>query len=147
MARLGGGGALTLFFLALALGAVAAGLVIVPLLLRRRALMADLTPSSQVDAEARRRVALASLREVEYDRVAGKLDDEDYRRLRTQLEREALVAITAAEKAAGGGGDAPIPANGAATDTATAAGAVLHACGFSNPAGSRFCAGCGQKLG
>lgn len=135
-----------MFFVALALGAVAAGLVIVPLLLRRRALMVDLTPSHQVDAEARRRVALASLREVEYDRVAGKLDEEDYRRLRTQLEREALIAINAAEEATGGARSAA-PAAAPPASVAPAAGAIAHSCGFTNPAGSRFCAGCGQNLG
>ena len=142
MARRGGGGALTLFYLALALGLAAAGWVIVPLLLRRKALLTDVTPSSQVDAEARRRVALASLREVEYDRVGGKLDDEDYRRLRTQLEREALEAIAAADEAMGR--ETPEAADPAGA--VAAGGGTAHGCGFVNPAGSRFCSGCGRKL-
>ena len=121
----------------------AAGWVIVPLLLRRKALMTDLTPSSQVDAEARRRVALASLREVEYDRVGGKLDDADYRRLRTQLEHEALAAIAAADEASGRVAAAPA---GPPVTPPSGGGAIAHGCGFVNPAGSRFCAGCGRKL-
>lgn len=108
--------------------------------------MTDVTPSSQVDAEARRRVALASLREVEYDRVGGKLDDADYRRLRTQLEREALVAIAAADEASGRVSPEAAASAAAPADTSTAGGEIPHGCGFVNPAGSRFCAGCGLKL-
>ena len=84
-----------------------------------------------VDADARRRVALASLKEVEYDRVSGKLDDQDYRRLKAQLEREALAAISAVDASTGGASHLPI----------------AHSCGFVNPPGSRFCSGCGRRLG
>ena len=86
-----------------------------------------------LDAEARKRVALNSLKEIEYDRIGGKLDDADYRRLRTQLEHEAMVALAAADNA----------------HTAEAEGAafqITHSCGFVNPPGSRFCSGCGRKL-
>lgn len=127
---------MTLFLVAVVMGAAVAAWVVIPLLLRRRAMLSDASPASLVDVEARRRVALASLKEVEYDRVSGKLDDEDYRQLRAQLEREALAAIDAAENA---GGD--LAAGGAGTGEAGA-----HACGFVNPAGSRFCAGCGGRL-
>jgi hypothetical protein len=136
----GRGGALTLFFTAVALGILAAGWVVVPLIVRRLALLNDPTPGSVIDAEARRRVALTSLKEVEYDRVSGKLDDEDYRRLRSQLEREALTAIAAAEAA---------PGVAAATSTLPSpeeSRPIHHACGFLNPPGSRFCSGCGQRL-
>lgn len=113
--------------------------------------MTDLTPGEVVDALARRRIALASLKEVEYDRVAGKLDEDDYRRLKAQLEREALAAIQVAQ-AVDSGGQADSGAGGSATATAappvsaTTKSAAAHACGFVNPAGSRYCAGCGQQL-
>jgi hypothetical protein len=90
-----------------------------------------------VDADARRRVALASLKEVEYDRVSGKLDDRDYRRLKAQLEREALAAIAVADASA----------DSASQSTAPAHLPITHACGFVNPPGSRFCSGCGRRLG
>lgn len=108
--------------------------------------MTDVTPSSQVDAEARQRVALASLREVEYDRAGGKLDDEDYRRLRTQLEREALTAIAAADVAFGRVAPEAEATPVTTVDPPVRSGEIAHACGFVNPAGSRFCAGCGRKL-
>src|SRR5690606_41388798 len=69
-----GGGPLTLFLAAVLLGMIAAGWVIVPLVLRRRAPLVDAEPSHMIDMDARRRVALASLKEVEYDRVSRKLD-------------------------------------------------------------------------
>jgi hypothetical protein len=117
-------------------GLVAAGWVIVPLVSRRLALLGDPIAGGVLDAEARRRVALASLKEVEYDRAAGKLDDRDYRELRAQLEREALAAIAVAEGAQAGAGA------GEPDDFR-----VTHSCGFANPPGSRFCAGCGRRLG
>src|SRR5687768_16173752 len=98
MGKFRGGGALTLFRVAVVVGLMAAGWVIVPLILRRLALLGDPIAGGVLDAEARRRVALASLKEVEYDRASGKLDDRDYAELRSQLEREALAAIAAAEK-------------------------------------------------
>jgi hypothetical protein len=53
------------------------------------------------------------------------------------LSLEALAAMRAAEAvgyvAAGGG-------------AGTAAAPDRHACGFLNPPGSRFCAGCGARL-
>jgi hypothetical protein len=115
-------------------GLVAAGWVIVPLVSRRLALLGDPIAGGVLDAEARRRVALASLKEVEYDRAAGKLDDRDYLELKARLEREALAAIAAAEGAQAGAED---PEDFR----------VTHSCGFANPPGSRFCAGCGRRLG
>lgn len=121
---------MTLFYSSVALALLASGWVVLPIVRRRLALLGDAIPGGVLDAEARKRVALASLREVEYDRLGGKLDDDDYQRLRAQLEREALRAIEAAE-----GAQLSEPFT------------VTHACGFVNPPGSRFCSGCGARLG
>jgi hypothetical protein len=106
---------------------VAAGLVVYPLVTGRSGLLGDVIPGGVVDKESRKRVALAALKEVEYDHAAGKLDDSDYREMRGRLEMEALSAVKAAELE---------------SRNAT----VQHACGFVNPGGSRFCAGCGVAL-
>lgn len=113
------------------LALVAVGWVVHPLLFQRWGLIGDMVPSAVLDGEARKRIALSALRDVEYDRAAGKLDEADYATLRARLEREALEALESA----------PASAREAAGE------AVTHSCGFSNPGGSRFCAGCGQKLG
>jgi hypothetical protein len=124
---------MTLFIASILLGVVAASVVIFPIVSRRLALVGDPIPGGVLDAEARKRVALNSLKEIEYDRIGGKLDDADYQRLRAQLEREAMVALAAVENA----------------HLAEAQGGefrITHACGFVNPPGSRYCSGCGRKL-
>jgi hypothetical protein len=106
--------------------------VIHPLVARRLAMLGDPIPGGILDAEARKRVALSSLREIEYDRIGGKLDDDDYHRLRIQLQREALEAIESASEAHAGEAVSFV---------------VTHSCGYQNPPGSRFCSGCGAALG
>jgi hypothetical protein len=122
---------MTLLIVAIVLALAGAGWVAHPLIARKWGLMTDAVSSSIVIRQTRKRVALAALKEVEYDRVAGKLDDTDYEALKGQLEQEALTALRAAD----------------ATPSAPSGGpAVRHRCGFRNPGGSRFCAGCGQPL-
>lgn len=128
-----------------ALLAVAAGVYVIgPIVRRRTAVVLDAAPGAVLDAEARRRQTLASLKELEYDFLGGKLDEADYRAQRDRLSHEALAAIRAAEAlaspaAAGEGGDA-VPA------VRIAPVGEAHACGFVNPPESRFCAGCGKRL-
>ncbi|HZG44229.1 MAG TPA: zinc ribbon domain-containing protein [Longimicrobium sp.] len=132
---------MTLLILSLLLALLAAGYVVGPLVARRDALLVDLAPGAVMDAEARRRVALASLKELEYDYLGGKLDTADYQAQKQRMSLEALATLRAAEAArtdAGlDGGDEPTVARTAADQ---------HGCGFVNPAGSRFCAGCGVRL-
>ncbi len=123
-----------IFGVLLALGA--ALWVIRPIAGRRMAVLVDAAPGELLDADARRRATLASLRELEYDYLAGKLDDTDYRAQRDRMSYEALEAIRVAEgaeRAVAGGRRA-------------ASSEAPHACGFANPAESRFCAGCGKRL-
>ena len=140
---------MTLLAAAVVLGIVSAGWVVLPMIRRRMATVGDPLAGGVIDADARRRVALASLSEIEYDRIGGKLDDEDYHRLRAQLEREALAAIEAAD-AATSAVDRDAAAAEVAVEVQTPEArpsfTVTHACGFVNPPGSRFCSGCGARL-
>lgn len=109
------------------------------------------------EKEHRRRVALSALRDVEYDYATGKLDDDDYRRLKDELSVEALRVLRDGESEA----DAPVPEEEpapAASDDAIEAeiarirrglreGTTCRACAHVNPAGSRFCGSCGRPLG
>jgi hypothetical protein len=128
----------TLFVFSLLLALLAAAFVVRPLAARREALLLDVAPGAVLDAEARRRVALASLKELEYDYLGGKLDDADYRTQKERLSLEALAAMRAAEAvgyvSTADGGERSV----AAPDR--------HGCGFLNPPGSRFCSGCGVRL-
>jgi cytochrome c-type biogenesis protein CcmI len=97
------------------------------------------------EAEARRRVTLLALRDVEYDYHTGKLDEADYMALRAELSAEALAALEAADDEAGGT-DADIEAEIAAVRAGLEAGTTCGTCGHRNPDGSRFCAACGETL-
>lgn len=100
------------------------------------------------ETEARKRVALLALRDVEYDFLAGKLDEEDYRSLKAELTAEALAALEADEaaKEAGGAGEeieaeiARIRRGLRASDTA------CPICSYANAPGSRYCSACGHAL-
>jgi hypothetical protein len=128
---------MTLLLFSLLLALLAAAFVVRPLVDRRDALLVDVAPGAVLDAEARRRVALASLKELEYDYLGGKLDDTDYRAQKERLSVEALAAMRAAEAVGYGAG---------VGEGVVAAGPDRHACGFLNPPLSRFCAGCGARL-
>lgn len=110
------------------------------------------------EAEARKRVALLALRDVEYDYATGKLDDEDYEDLRGELAAEALQALQAEEDEAREPEESDVggyPAGRsldeleqeiAAYRTALRKGVFCASCGHLNEGGSRFCAQCGSPL-
>ena len=124
---------MTLLAFSMLLALLAAAFVVRPLVARRDALLVDLAPGAVLDAEARRRVALVALKELEYDYLGGKLDTADYQSQKERLSVEALAAMRAAEAVGIESGR-------------TVAGPDRHACGFLNPPLSRFCAGCGARL-
>lgn len=101
------------------------------------------------DTEARKRVALLALRDVEYDFLAGKLDEDDYRSLKAELTAEALAALEADEAFRSEDGrpaDDDIEAEIARIRAGLQSGVVCGDCGFSNDEGSRFCSSCGGAL-
>jgi len=102
------------------------------------------------ETEARKRVALLALRDVEYDFLAGKLDEEDYRSLKAELTAEALSALEADEAArdsAGADVDADLEAEIVGIREGLRSGIACPNCSYSNEAGSRFCSACGVALG
>jgi len=106
------------------------------------------------ETEARRRVTLLALRDVEYDRATGKLDEADYKALRTELSQEALAALRAedAERRGARGATTTLAASAALEDEirrvreGLRSGLTCLGCGHMNVAGSRFCASCGSAL-
>ena len=101
------------------------------------------------EAEARKRVALLALRDVEYDFLAGKLDDTDYRSLKGELTAEALAALEADEKAragVSGDADAALEAEIAQIRAGIREAQFCSDCGAQNEAGSRFCSSCGHAI-
>jgi hypothetical protein len=130
----------TLLLAAVVLATLAGLFVVGPIAARRTAVLADAAPGALLDAEARRRSTLAALKDLEYDFLGGKLDQADYLSQRQRLSYEALAAIRAAEQAQAESGV------GVVDGVVAAEPATAHACGFVNPPGSRFCAGCGKRL-
>jgi cytochrome c-type biogenesis protein CcmI len=125
--------------------------ILQPLLTGRWAPMAR-DDDEMTDAEARRRVTLLALRDVEYDRVTGKLDDKDYQELRRELSAEALAALAVereerrAQSAAGDGDPLDLEARIRHVRQGLRAGTTCRSCGHLNPQGSRFCSSCGSRL-
>lgn len=115
------------------------------------------------EAQHRRRIALLSLRDVEYDYLSGKLDETDYREMKRELSKEALAALDAEESewqsgapAIVGAGPDPVGARRGAPDgledeiaalrASIRDGMVCPQCGHPNPQGSRFCGDCGSVM-
>jgi cytochrome c-type biogenesis protein CcmI len=105
------------------------------------------------NAEARKRVALRALRDVEYDYHTGKLDDSDYQELKTELTAEAIDALEAADTAEAGESSTDQAAAASDVEREIArireglrSGSACDRCGHLNPPGSKFCARCGASL-
>ena len=101
------------------------------------------------ETEARKRVALLALRDVEYDFLAGKLDDNDYRSLKGELTAEALAALEADEKAraeVSGDATAALEAEIEEIRAGKSEARFCSDCGAQNEPGSRFCSSCGHAL-
>ncbi len=107
------------------------------------------TEDELTETEARKRVALLALRDVEYDFLSGKLDEKDYRAMKGELTAEALAALEADENArseGGGSAEAELEAEIAQVRAGLRDGTTCGDCGFANESGSRFCSSCGHEL-
>ena len=144
---------------ALVVGIVALGLVLEPLLRTGRPAATILELPDPEDTP--RGVALAALREIEFDRATGKLSDTDYAALKGQYTEVALKAMRAEEQASAGsqanraGSGAPDPveaiiaAKVRALRAATPAGengAACPTCGPRPESDALFCSTCGNRL-
>lgn len=90
------------------------------------------SPGARTDPAARLEIALDSLRDLEFERATGKVDEDDYRRLRARYAAEAIEA-----RDAGAGGLEP--------DEATER-AVCAVCEAPLSSGARFCTRCGTPV-
>jgi hypothetical protein len=86
--------------------------------------------------EREKAMVLRSLKELEFDRAMGKIDDADYAQLNTGLRARAIALMEALdrEKAA-----KPSP-------VARAVAGACAKCGTTNDADARFCKSCGDRL-
>ncbi len=135
-----------------ALGAV--GLVLAPLVWPERVRPpAEPEVPEEDPRDHRKDMALAALKEIEFDRAMGKIDDADYERMKSTYTAEALEAIKAADAAA-----VPAPAAeprlrataavlaGAPLPADDAAEALIAAKRKAAKGGRKFCSECGAEL-
>ena len=107
--------------------------------------------------ETRKGMAIAALREIEFDRATGKLSDEDYHELTARYTARALDVLRSEEADA----QAPAPVNtgpGAAFEdpvealiadrvrTLKASSVRCPSCGPRPESDALFCSGCGRSL-
>jgi hypothetical protein len=125
---------------------VAVLMVLDPILRPERLAEGDQEPAED-PAEKRKQLALAALKEIEFDRATGKLSEPDYEKMLARYTSEAVEALHAAEAAAGGNGHGPAP-----VPVTAAAPAVddpiekLIAEARQASKGRRFCSSCGAVL-
>ena len=102
-------------------------------------------------------VALAALKEIEFDRETGKLSDEDYAFLKSKYTGVALEALRAegadaTARQAAGGGDvevmiaARVRALRSAATSAPPGAPACPTCGPRPEADAVFCSSCGRRL-
>lgn len=105
-------------------------------------------PAEPIDPEETRRgLALAALREIEFDQATGKLSEADYQLLHHRYSTEALVALRA-EAEEGGNAD-PLEARIAAKVRALRSPSTVSCpdCGPRPEPDALFCSSCGLVLG
>src|SRR5262249_22625864 len=81
------------FLLAVLIVALVAWFVTAPLRERRSADGGDPTAAELADLEARKQAKFRQIRDAEADRAAGKLTNEDFRRLDAELRAEAIEIL------------------------------------------------------
>jgi ParB-like chromosome segregation protein Spo0J len=136
--------------------AIAAVLLVLEPILRPGGVPAPVADEAEPEEdprEHRKELALAALKEIEFDRATGKLSDADYEKMLARYTKEAVEALREAEAVAApaggnGHGPAPVPAAVAAPAGAPADDAVERLIAEAREAsrGRRFCTNCGAVL-
>jgi hypothetical protein len=122
--------------------AIAAVLLVLDPILRppRSDAPAEVEPGDD-PKEQKKELALAALKEIEFDRATGKLSDGDYETMLARYTKEAVEALRAAEAPAAGGNG-----HGAAAGAAEDPVERLIAEARQASKGQRFCSTCGAVL-
>ena len=116
-------------------------LMVGPVPIRRR------TPGAAPSPKAAEQEAIVALREIEFDRVTGKLSDADYEELKSRYTARALQAM----RASAATGDV---ASGASADDAIEAAVAAYrermrscpSCGPRPETDAAYCSNCGRYL-
>lgn len=96
--------------------------------------------------DTRSGVALAALKEIEFDRETGKLSDADYEFLRQKYTLEAVSALRADEADASSDIELEVASRVARLQAESASARRCQGCGAQAGAGARFCPDCGRPF-
>jgi hypothetical protein len=96
------------FLLAVVIVVLVAWFVTAPLRRRPSADPDDPAAAELVELEARKQAKYRQIRDAETDHAAGKLTDEDYRRLDRELRAEAIAILKRIDRLRGPGGGGPV---------------------------------------
>ena len=122
----------------LAVGALA--YVLFPLLVGERPRVHRADPTLRQGAAAMEQEAIVALREIEFDRVTGKLSDRDYVELKTRYTERALRAMRM------GGASAPVDLVEQAVLAYRARLRSCASCGPRPEPDAEYCSSCGYYL-
>ncbi len=107
----------------------------------------DLDLEDLTESDSPKVRALLALREIEFDRATGKLAEEDYVRLKTKYESDAIAAIRAEEQAAK---EEARPASDRAEEVIRRAKQqgrrTCPSCGPRPESNAVYCSSCGRSL-
>ncbi len=140
--------------------AIVAVVAVLDPIIRRPAAGGVLEPAGEPEddpRERRKELALAALKEIEFDRATGKLSDSDYEVMLARYTKEAVqalhdaeaVAVPAGGAGAGAGGNGhPAPATAPAISPAASDDAIERLIADARAAsrGKKFCSNCGAVL-
>ena len=125
--------------------AATGALILWPLLRRADSVSTD-DAAVAPDRGREKEMALAAIRELEFDYATGKISPEDHAVLRARYEAKALEAISqiaATPAAEAGGGGRDLEALLEAEIAAARGKGRCRSCGESLPREARFCPSCG----
>jgi hypothetical protein len=132
-------------------GSVIVAAVVTPLFRKDDSLESAIIEETEWDLLLRKKeVILGNIQDLDFEYKCGKLSEEDYQKVRSEMTAEAATILRHIEDIETSQDlDALIRREVSARraqKAVTAPGPVCPACGFQNPNTNKFCAECGVKL-
>ena len=125
------------------------GAICVPLFRREETLESAIIEETQWDLLQRKKeVVLGNIQDLDFEYKCGKLSEDDYQKIRSEMGAEAALVFQEIENIeAEADLDAFIRRElNARKSKAAPAATSCSACGASNPSTNKFCAECGARL-